>query len=113
MRRDLPILGALVLGIAAIVGSGLTATAVAALRQSSEAQVRIIAELHVDPPPGRPIAWEGDYVRYEFVVDGVVHGSTAFRRRGLGQTEDLKVCYDPSNPADHRLVEAATRCGTW
>lgn len=113
MHRDRPILGALVVVVAAIFGSGLIATAAATLRQSAEAQVRVIAELHYDPPSGRRIVWEGDYVRYEFAVNGAVYSSTAFRQRTLGETEDVKACYDPSNPADHRLVEASTRCGTW
>ena len=53
----------------------------------------------------------GTWIRYEYVVDGLVYQGYDFRRWLDIPAYEPKVCFDPKNPADHLLVKGWTNCG--
>ena len=54
----------------------------------------------------------GTWIRYQYVVDGVPYRGLAFRRWANVASHQPKVCFDPTNPKDHVLVDDRVRCGT-
>jgi hypothetical protein len=54
----------------------------------------------------------GSTIHYTYSVDGRTYSGVDFREWLDVAAHDPKVCFDPSNPARHLLVEGGHRCGT-
>jgi hypothetical protein len=54
----------------------------------------------------------GTHLRYTYAVDGTTYPGTAFRPWIDVAAHRPKVCYDPSSPARHALVEGDHACGS-
>jgi hypothetical protein len=80
------------------------------MRLSGTAQVRITSAVlfagsAFDQSPA------GTTLHYTYVVNGVTYMGVDFRRWLDVSAHDPKVCFDPSSPAHHLLVEGSYRCG--
>jgi uncharacterized membrane protein len=53
----------------------------------------------------------GTWIHYTYVVDGKSFNGAAFRRWSYGEGHAPKVCFDPRDPARHRLVAETVTCG--
>ena len=52
----------------------------------------------------------GTWITYSYVVDGLAYPGYDFRRWINVQAHRPKVCFDPSEPNDHLLVDGRIRC---
>jgi hypothetical protein len=79
------------------------------VRRTQEAPITILLiDAHHDPGKG---ASGGISIRYRYVVDGITRDVTAIRSWSLADVKEAKVCYDPSDPANHALARAEEACG--
>jgi len=54
---------------------------------------------------------EGYDISYRYRVDGQLYEGARSRDEKYRPGDTMKVCYNPGNPADHRLRPAAHTCG--
>ena len=53
----------------------------------------------------------GNTIYYTYIVDGTTYSSFDFRRWIKVNAHHPKVCFDPTHPTNHLLVEGTYRCG--
>jgi hypothetical protein len=53
----------------------------------------------------------GSNIQYQYVVNGVTYPGADFRTWTDVLAHDPKVCFDPSDPRNHLLVNGPIRCG--
>jgi hypothetical protein len=53
----------------------------------------------------------GSTIRYTYVVSGATYLGIDFRRWLNVDSHEPKVCFDPTDPARHLLVDGTYRCG--
>lgn len=100
-----------------LIGILVTATAVLwvlgrweTLRRSAEAPIAIRSTLF-QPGGGFEQVRQGTWIDYAYVVDGVSFAARDFRQWVDVPNHHPKVCYAPSDPADHLLVNGYIVCG--
>lgn len=99
------------IGLVAIVSVGLYVVGrVDTMRLSGSAAIRINSAVlfggsAYDQSPA------GTTIRYTYSVDGTTYSGVDFRKWLSVAAHDPKVCFDPSNPASHLLVDGGYRCG--
>jgi hypothetical protein len=105
-RPLLILIGILVIaiGVLWIVGRWET------LRRSAEAPIAIRSTLF-QPGGGFEQVRQGTWIDYTYVVDGVTFAARDFRQWIVVPDHRPKVCYAPSDPADHLLVNGRIVCG--
>ncbi len=54
----------------------------------------------------------GTWLIYTYSVGGATYNGKDFRRWIDVNAHEPKVCFDPSSPADHLLVEGSYECGS-
>jgi hypothetical protein len=82
-----------------------------ALRLSGTAEVHIVAASVTGGSPYEQSP-AGTHLRYTYMVDGTIYPGADFRRWVDIDAHRPKVCYDPSSPANHALVEGDYQCGS-
>jgi len=65
----------------------------------------------VQPGGGFEQVRQGTWIDYTYVVDGVTFAARDFRQWIVVPDHRPKVCYAPSDPADHLLVNGRIVCG--
>ncbi len=80
------------------------------LRRSAEAPVAIRSTLF-QPGGGFEQVRQGTWIDYTYVVDGRTFAARDFRQWVDVPGHRPKVCYAPSDPADHLLVNGRIVCG--
>lgn len=108
-RRTLLALLALLV-IAVSVSAMLTVWSMA--RRSGEATVTITSAVFQPGGGTKDRQVQGYHLAYVFAVDGTTVPGVAFRAWVDVASRQPKVCYDPSDPRDHLLVEGSFPCGT-
>ena len=99
------------IGVVAVLSVGLYVVGrIDTLRLSGSAAIQVTSALlfggsSFDQSPA------GTTIRYTYSVDGTIYSGMGFRRWFNVAAHDPKVCFDPSNPASHLLVEGSYRCG--
>ena len=103
---------AVLIGFVAILAVGLYIVGrIDTMRLSGSAAIQITSAVlfggsSFDQSPA------GTTIRYTYSVDGTLYSGVDFRRWLNVAAHDPKVCFDPSNPASHVLVDGSHRCGT-
>jgi hypothetical protein len=54
---------------------------------------------------------QGTWLRYTYTVDGTTYPGYDFRTWSKVSAHDPKVCFEPADPRNHRLVEGRVMCG--
>ena len=94
-------MGVAVLVVARLDAMRLSATAAAAITTRS-----VTGGSSFDQSPS------GTWLTYSYAVDGTTFSGKTFRRWINVDARQPKICYDPSEPGRHLLVEGSYVCGS-
>jgi len=86
-------------------------TQLGALRRTAEASV-VVTSAVLEPGGGTKDRRErGFHLEYVYQVGSVAYPGLVFRTWTNVEEHQPKICFDPSNPRDHLLVDGDVTCG--
>jgi hypothetical protein len=103
--RSIGILLAVLLAIAALL---FVAGRVDTARRSGTAAIQVVS---IRLLAGGTFVPTGSQIQYTYVVGGRTYAGADFRSWVDVLAHDPKVCFDPSDPRNHLLVNGPIRCG--
>ena len=105
-------LGAFLVVLGSAVLIAVIASQWSMIRRAAEAPVTIESALFQPGGGTRDRQERGYHLRYTYAVDGAALPGLAFVPWDDVAAHHPKVCYVPSDPHDHRLVDGSVTCGT-